>query len=196
MGGSVAFEIAQQLQRQGHKVSLLALIDSKVQTLNGNPADLTHPNISDYSDTKILVNFFQDLAFSAGKQISYNPSQQLNADDLLNYLLHQAQAAGLMPLDAGEDQLRYLFKVFKGNIQAMLNYSPKVYPDQVVLFQASVRNDYVNDESIQNWNQLSSKPVKIHTVPGDHYTMLSKSNVQILAEKLMIYLDAVRSEIA
>ncbi|MBW4642401.1 MAG: AMP-binding protein [Goleter apudmare HA4340-LM2] len=190
MGGLVAFEMAQQLQKQGQKVSLLALIDGRVPFSNIKPV-----NIDDY-DAKILANFFQYLASSTGKNISisYDALQQLSADEQLNYILKQVQLTNLMPPDAGKEQLRCLLQVFKSNLQAMLNYTPHIYQNQMILFQASDRSSDALNESTQGWEQFSSKPVKIHTIPGDHYTMLSKPHVQVLAEQLMFYLDKAQSE--
>ena len=54
MGGIVAFEMAQQLQRDGHEISLLALLDSHA------PSALAH--YSEIDDEELLVQFKSDMS--------------------------------------------------------------------------------------------------------------------------------------
>ncbi|NJR75190.1 MAG: hypothetical protein HC773_19255 [Scytonema sp. CRU_2_7] len=92
-----------------------------------------------------------------------------------------------MPPDVGIEQLRSLLQVFKSNIQAMLKYTPQVYPYRIVLFRAS---DGVELNKLTlGWDELSAEPVEMITVPGDHYTMLSLPHIQTLKEHLKFYLN-------
>ncbi|MEH2191209.1 MAG: condensation domain-containing protein [Nostoc sp.] len=185
MGGIVAFEMATQLQKQGDRVALLALIDSPAPIFRNKPIDFDED-----SDAKILANLASDMAHSAGKKpsIFYDDLQQLEPDEQLNYFLEQAKIANLLPPDVSIQQLRGLLQVFKSNIQAMLKYTPQVYSDQIILFRA---RDSVEENNLTlGWDELSSEPVEIITVPGDHYTMLSLSHIQTLKERLKFYLLA------
>ncbi|MEH2051407.1 amino acid adenylation domain-containing protein [Nostoc sp.] len=184
MGGIVAFEMATQLQKQGDKVALLALLDSPAPIFRNKPIDFDED-----SDAKILANLASDMARSAGKKPSvfYEDLQQLEPDEQLNYFLHQTKIANLLPPDVGIQQFRGLLQVFKSNIQAMLKYTPQVYSHQIILFRAS---DSVEENNLTlGWNELSAEPVEIITVPGDHYTMLNLSHIQTLKERLKFYLN-------
>lgn len=46
--------------------------------------------------------------------------------------------------------------------------------------------------SALGWQDLSATPVEIHVIPGNHYTMLAKPNVQVLADELRNCLDRGR----
>jgi amino acid adenylation domain-containing protein len=186
MGGVVAFEMAQQLQKQEHEVALLALLDSPAPLPRNKSTD-----VYDYDNAKFLVNLATDMAHSAGKNLpmSYDHLWQLEPDEQLNYVLEQAQMANLMPPDVGLQQLRRLLQVFKSNVQAMLSYVPQVYPNRMLLFKASDSSE-LNHPTL-GWDELSSEALEIITVPGDHYTMLGLPHIQILKERLKYYVDQV-----
>ncbi|NJM22255.1 MAG: hypothetical protein HC907_27870 [Richelia sp. SM1_7_0] len=42
------------------------------------------------------------------------------------------------------------------------------------------------------WNKVTSQPIEIHTVPGNHHTMLNTPHVQVLAEKLKACINQVQ----
>ncbi|MDF5726639.1 MAG: amino acid adenylation domain-containing protein [Rhizonema sp. PD38] len=183
MGGVVAFEIAQQLHKQGYKVNLLALLDSLAPVESNKTTDY------EYDNAKLLANFAQDMAGSTGKSLSVfdDKLKQLDIDEQLNHFLEQAKIANFVPPDIGKQQLHYLVQVFKSNIQAVLNYVPQVYPNRIILFQASNIGELSNPTL--GWDELSSKPVELIYVPSEHYTMLSLPHVQLLKEQLKLYLD-------
>lgn len=182
MGSFVAFEMANQLQQQGSAVKLLSLFDNRAPTTSNKPVD-----INNYEHTEILANFAKGIANSTGKSLSgsYFKLQQLESEEQLNYVLEQLQMADLMPADMSQAQFQIFFKVYKSNVQCMLNYSPKqVYRKRIILFRASNSSSDSPDNTSLGWSQFSSKPIETITVPGDHYSMFAKPNVQILAESL------------
>jgi acyl transferase domain-containing protein len=181
MGGVVAFEMAQQLQRQGHEVALLAMLDSPAPVVSNQPRD-----IDDYDDARMLVNFAIDMARSAGKNLSGSVEelQELQPEEKLNYFLKQARMANLVPQDFELQQLRCLLQVFKSNVQALRSYIPQAYPNQIIYFQASDEaSDDFNNPAL-TWDKISGKPIKTITIPGNHYTIVTKPHIQVLAEQL------------
>ena len=83
MGGIVAFEMAQQLQAQGQKIALLALIDT-VATTSGAQAE-------DEDEVVLLGNFAQNLGlWWEHLEFSLDSFLQLNLDERLAYVLRQA----------------------------------------------------------------------------------------------------------
>jgi glutamate-1-semialdehyde aminotransferase/thioesterase domain-containing protein/acyl carrier protein len=186
MGSFIAFEMAQQLQKQGHQVALLSLLDSPAPDSSNQPVD-----IEDDLDTIALANFAMDIAGSAGNNlsVSYDKFQQLEPDEQLNYVLEQLQMANLMPANVDLQQFRLFSKVYKSNFRASKSYVPQVYPNRMIFFRASDGgSDHLDDPS-WGWSKLSSEPVETLTVPGNHYTMLAKPHVQVLAEQLKAYLN-------
>ncbi|BAZ54092.1 beta-ketoacyl synthase [Nostoc sp. NIES-4103] len=188
LGSFIAFEMAQQLQKQGHQVPLLMLLD------NVAPNSHNQPIIAQQNDqSRILASFAYDLASSAGKTISvsYEYFQQMQYDEQLNYVFEQLRIANLIPANFSFDNFCLFLKVYQSNLQASWNYVAQVYSNRMILLRASDSNEgfnYPNDPS-WGWSQLSSEPVEIHTIPGNHYTMLAKPHVHVLAEHLNTYLN-------
>lgn len=193
-GSFVAFEMAQQLQNKGHQVALLVLLD------NAAPIDRNKfVSFQQDNSTKILANFAQDLANSANKKLSVSSDkfQQMKPDKQLNYAFEQLKLANLIPASFNIESFCSFLSVYQNNLQASWNYVPQVYPNRMILFQANDSNegfDYPDDHS-WGWNQLSSKPMEIVTVSGNHYTMLTKPHVQVLAEQLKNYLNEAQSQV-
>ncbi|MBW4678187.1 MAG: amino acid adenylation domain-containing protein [Desmonostoc geniculatum HA4340-LM1] len=185
MGGVVAFEMAQQLQRQGHQVALLALLDTLAPVASNKPAQ-----IENYDSATVLINLAWDMANSAGKNcfISEQHLQQLEPEKQLNYFLEQAKIANLISLDIGIEELCCFLRVFQSNNQALLNYQPQIYPHRIQLFRASERTTHDLDNPTLGWDKLSSEALEIIAIPGNHYTMLGLPHIQELKQRLNYYL--------
>lgn len=183
MGGVVAFEMAQQLQRQGQEVLLLALLDSRVPTFASD--------LADYDDTALLAEFARDLGelFAKDLPVLCNKLRQFSHEEQLRYVLEQMRMANLAPPDTGLVQIRRLFHVFKTNVLALRGYVPQPYPNKVVLFQSSEQSEEDRRNSTMNWIKLAAGGVEIHVIPGNHYTIVRRPHVQILAQRLKIHLD-------
>ena len=188
-GGQVAFEMAIQLQKQGHEVDLLAIFDTTAPIINHSK-----PITDDWDNTQWLTQFSKasELLFKKNLKVSYADLQPLEPDEQLNYLLKQFEIAKALPLGTDIRQFRNWVQVFKANCQ--VDYiSHEVYPNRITLFRAS---EMISDETISEmtfdiaedsawgWDKLSAQAVDIHFVPGDHITMMAKPHVQVLAELL------------
>jgi acyl transferase domain-containing protein/thioesterase domain-containing protein len=191
MGGIVAFEMAIQLQRRGHEVALLAVIDSALP-------NYINKSYQDKFDEILTLKYFAlTLGSSIGKNlsVSYDTLKHLSRDEQMNYILEQAKMNAIIPSDVGLTQIRPLIKVFTANVQAVLKYVPQFYPKQVILFLAQDMLKELSDlhDPKLGWNDLTAKPVEIYTIPGNHYTMMAKPYVQNLAEQLSCCLEKAQN---
>ncbi len=188
-GGKVAFEMAIQLQKQGHEVGLLAIFDTEAPIV-GSSKLVT----DDWDDAQWLTQFSKaaELLFKKNLKVSYADLQPLDLDEQFKYLLEHFEMAKALPLGTDIRQFRNWVQVFKANCQ--IDYvSQEVYPNRITLFRAS---EMITDETISEmtfdivedsawgWDKLSAQPVDIHFVPGNHITMVAKPHVQVLAELL------------
>ncbi|MBN1220775.1 MAG: amino acid adenylation domain-containing protein [Anaerolineae bacterium] len=189
MGGVVAFEMAQQLRRQGQIVKRLVLLDSWAPSPNGyGRAD---------DDATLLAEFLSELRFRSAQDLPELPGDfhRLDLDEQLDYILEQAKMLEVVIPEGGLPQLYRLLQVFRANVRAMQSYIPQVYAGRIVLFKSS--EDYFGRQGSSahipgvafGWDKLSIAPVEIHTIPGDHYSMLAEPYVQVLAHKLARCLD-------
>ena len=185
-GGVIAFEMAQQLQKQGEIVDLLVVIDAIL------PETVIQPTKDD--DAKFLLRLAESVKswFNVDFSVSYEELKSMSVDEQFHLLFKKTNLA-LSDLEM-EQYLRG-FKLFKAHIQAMRNYVPQVYPHEITLFRASEiithdfeRPEFHTDDPLLGWGKCSSQPIKVIEVPGNHFSMFVEPHAQELANKLRICL--------
>jgi amino acid adenylation domain-containing protein len=184
LGGVIAFEMAHQLKGLGKEVALLALIDSYAPT---NDRDIGRLE----NDSELIGMFLRDFRGRVGKELAES-SDELKGKDLdwlLQYLLAEAKSLGVLPPDAGIEEISRLLNVFKANMSALKSYRPKAYFDRITLFHAETSSRTLLADNTSGWEDVTGDPIEVHLIPGNHYTMVSRPNVQVLAEKLGLCLD-------
>ena len=177
-GGLVAFEMAQQLQAQGQKVSFLGLLDTGFPSLNWEKFQ--------EDDAALLIDLF-----GGNLPLSLDDLQQLKPDEQLIYLIELAKQVNLIPPNPGIDRLRPILQVCKNNYRASHSYVAQPYQGRVTFFQACEGVTEVSQDLAQRWRQLASEEIELCHVPGNHYTMFKTPHVQVLAELLRSCLEGV-----
>ncbi|HLO47958.1 MAG TPA: beta-ketoacyl synthase N-terminal-like domain-containing protein [Kamptonema sp.] len=182
-GGTVAFEMAQQLKAQGEKIALLTLIDT--------PGPGQMPILATEDDTAILVYL---LGVGFNLSLSMDVLKKLEPDEQLLYFLEQVKIANrVVPPDFGLPQIRQFLHLFKVHAQAMRNYVPQTYGDRIIFFRATEQNEVNAKNPELPWIDVAGVGVEVREVPGNHITMNYPPHVQIMAEQLRAYIDEARS---
>ena len=196
-GGKVAFEMAQQLQRQGEDVSLLVLMDIQ-REVPSIEQDALHWEDARYVTE--LAKFYQGIV---GHPLVFSSSVEpsLASGDLLSALLSALRAAGQQMT---EIDLRRTLAVYKANTQASAHYQPQpIQSPPVILIRAEevgALGDYLPGEATTladptwGWGQLSTQPLKLHIIPGNHFTMLTKPHIGLLVQQLRAYFAEVQEK--
>ncbi|RKZ90554.1 MAG: hypothetical protein DRR19_09725, partial [Candidatus Parabeggiatoa sp. nov. 1] len=195
-GGVVAFEMAQQLQKLGNKVALLALIDIGAPIEGSKRAQL--------DDATLLAWFALDFGIGSEQELALlvNTLRGVELEEQLHYLLAQAKKAKILPSTAELDDIRPLVRVFKSNVKALQSYVPKVYSNRMTLFRASESLSLQAGESfdgsiiepigsILEWGKLSLEPIEIYTILGNHYTIIAEPHVEHLGKQLRRCIDTI-----
>lgn len=194
-GGLVAFEMATQLQRQGQKIARLFLIDVAVP-LNSTVAEL--------DDTTLMAVIGTEISASARADFTgfLDTLQGMPTESQLPYILELAKQEKVLPAAFELKEFQNMVKVFKTNLLALYSYVPQVYSDQITLFRSSeLLTNYTKffaetfstpKEPALGWDEFSLKPVEVHKVPGNHFTLLAEPQVQVLGDLLRGYLDNVQ----
>lgn len=181
-GGTVAFEMAQQLNAQGEKIALLTLIDT--------PGPGQMPVLATEDDTAILVYI---LGVGFNLSLSLDVLQELKPDEQLLYFLEQVKIANrVVPPDFGLAQVREFIHLFKVHAQAMRNYIPQTYPGRIIFFRANEQNEVNPKNPELPWIDVATGGVEVREVPGNHITMNYPPHVQVMVEQLRVYLDEAR----
>ncbi len=176
-GALVAFEMSQQLQKSGHQVARLTIFDAIA------------PHLFELSEVARVI----ERVLGNPLDVSSEVLQTLDSEKQLNYILQRFKQASFLPPDADKTHIRGFIDVYKANCR--IDYSPQdIKPTRITLFQASelIEGHELNEtkrEPAWGWSQYAEGPVDIQVVPGDHFTMMSQPNVQVLAEKLKFCLE-------
>jgi amino acid adenylation domain-containing protein len=170
-GALVAFEIACQLERQGEKIGLLALLD------NASPSLL-----------RIRPSWWQSLGIHLRNLHRLETAEQIKyiTDRIVFRLMYQNKENSHKEflLDRWATPLppEYL-KVLDANFQAGEDYTGKFYPGQVTLFRSDVQSLEQTLHPDLGWSELVGG-LKIYDIQGHHNNLLKEPSVRVLAEML------------
>jgi thioesterase domain-containing protein/acyl carrier protein len=176
-GGVVAFEMAQQLQKQGEKVDLLAVLNSPPP----NPLNFLLDSWPLYLKfIRLLVHVRSLLSLSPAKWSTYFSERKQGFQKVAN-------------LKAKTDY--YGFKIRLANMKALQNYMPRPYQGKITLFLASekaatYRQALSSPKAIrEGWKRLAARGFEVHEVPGSRDTFLREPNAKDLAIQVGAYLE-------
>ncbi|MDA2920403.1 SDR family NAD(P)-dependent oxidoreductase [Desulfobacterota bacterium AH_259_B03_O07] len=183
LGGTVAFEMARQLNAQGQEVDLLAIFDSWAALLD----EITYNDEVEREAKKMLEEFLLEQGVSPGQfkmQLPLKDFLNLQPDEQTTYILEEARNSNLVKSDGELDMIRHLWEIFSVNMRALLDYVPQSYNNHITLFKVSEQVSYENIDPTLGWGKLTSQGVDVHVIPGNHFSMLREPNVGVLAERL------------
>ncbi|MBW4681349.1 MAG: amino acid adenylation domain-containing protein [Microcoleus vaginatus WJT46-NPBG5] len=192
-GGLVAFEMAQQLQKAGEEVGLLALLDTAAPVA-GNKFSFWNGckflfNTVRRSIWPFLLDYLYLTSVSEKQKTQLSKIFQLKNRGSWKLMLKRAVMINLMPQEAKLKRLnqltiRSMFRVFQANSQATLSYTPKTYPNRITLFKSCEPGNVDSQDPTMGWSELTESGTDIHLVAGNHLEMMKTPNVQMLAEQI------------
>ena len=186
-GGLVAFEMAQQLLQQGQKVDLLVVIDAILPETTVQP--------SKYDDAKFMLRLGESLKnwFGVDLSVSYEEIHNLSLQEQFNLF---NKKANFVVSDAEMEQHLWSYQLFKAHIQAMRDYKPQVYPQEMILFRAAeqIKHDFESlefssSDPLLGWGKYSTQPIRVIEVSGNHFSMFNEPNILNLTKKLQYFLS-------
>ena len=160
-GGKIALEMAQQLQKGGESVALLAIIDTRIYST----PFATFWHGSRVFFTSMLPHLWPYISDYLQLQSARHPKQA----DLKE---------GTKQPNFKTSEFRRLLQVFQANVWADTRYRPQGYPGQVTLFKTA------HPDSTGGWGDVAANGLEVHQIPGHHMNVLRPPQVQVLAEKL------------
>lgn len=179
-GGTIAFEMAQQLVKQGETVAWLALLDS---VAHGSLKPLLFQNrLANHWQEILELGFLNYLQTKIKNRVS-NIKVKLKRYFLI-WQLHQ-QKQKQLEFPQGEDQQAFR----EINRQLQKRYIPQPYSGRITLFRATETMKRVNhlfsylDEQM-GWGELALGGLDIYDIPGTHVNILLEPYVQELATQI------------
>jgi amino acid adenylation domain-containing protein/thioester reductase-like protein len=161
MGGLLALEAARQLRAAGHRVGLLALLDTRLSA-----GDVGRQEIEENS----LLRWIAPRVAIALEEL-----QQLPLDRQWQAIAERVARADWV----GADEVRRLAAVCLAQLAAVARYEAEVYPEPAVLFQAEAARVQLDER----WAAFCPR-LTVERVPGNHYSLLRKPHVEVLARHL------------
>jgi phthiocerol/phenolphthiocerol synthesis type-I polyketide synthase E len=185
MGGTIALEVAQQLQAQGERVALLALFDTM-----------------DWS--KIPIPSFLGRGYQSFERLGFHAANFFRLDNRGKYQFFKEKAKtlrsripvwrgmlfaefdGRQPTAASESLL--LAKVWQTNDRACMNYAPRPYSGTITDFRP-LKQYRAFDRPDAKWEKLAKDGLDIVVLPSYPAGMLVEPFVKDLASALEKSID-------
>ncbi|MBU0996226.1 MAG: hypothetical protein KJ737_27320 [Proteobacteria bacterium] len=214
-GGTIAYEMAQQIQYQGVKAPPIILIDS---------IEPSYFKMIEINDVTIFMDFLRDLGGlsnidlvplfnkkmkikdEACLELTRHCIQGMSHQERLDVLWECAKSAKIASTSSNIDYLYRIYDVYIYQVQALKNYQTKPYSGRIHLLRASMKNPdssiveeefsvdrkWMSEQQIVTYvNRIVDKPyygwedyndsIKAFDIPGTHFTMLRRPNVDFLA---------------
>ncbi len=167
-GGVIAFEMAQQLQRAGAQVALLAMLDTLA------PAAAS-------ARLSPLRKLWLMRHWSLGFTLAWPERRRTRRTEHANHLL------ALQALARGEPLTPELAsaRLFSHFVAAQSQYQPQPYAGDLLLLRAEQGyTPYLNAGAQLGWQALVGGSIRVVEIPGSHVSMLTEPGLTQLARAL------------
>jgi len=162
IGGNIAFEMAQELKKQGQQVLLVAMLDSQ------NPCWTEEERIE-------MVNLPSNYQLSRKEELmgsGFRPKQIEN--------LFRVQDANYQLL------ANHIPQVYSGRVVYFSVAEKITFEDRTITQRARRRFDPLQPNG---WNSLIADGIEVHEVPGHHQNFFKEPHIRVLVEKLNACLE-------
>jgi phthiocerol/phenolphthiocerol synthesis type-I polyketide synthase E len=186
LGGTIAYEVAQQLRAQGQEVSLLALLDT-TDWSQIPPANVW--NTSYMACEKLffhVTNFFRLDAKGRSEFLAEKMQATRNRVPVWKGIL---QAKWNKSANGTATESVVLGRIWKANDRACFEYKPKPYDGKLTNFRP-MKQYSIFDHPAAKWDALAKGGHEIIVLPVDPAGMLNEPFVRHLASALSKSIDA------
>ena len=189
-GGLAAFEIAQQLRKQGDEIGMLALLDTGTPDYPRLLPTTTKMRSRIYSairrfqhhrDSLMLLGNSERLAYVGTRlrkvRLKYRRRIRDAYKKTVRDVYSRVGRSGTIP----KKYIQLENLIWK----AGLKYAPRPYAGKVTLFRATIQPLGIVPEPTLGWDRYVTGELEIHDVPGHHGSIVTEPFVRVLAEKLV-----------
>ncbi|MEW5957722.1 MAG: amino acid adenylation domain-containing protein [Chloroflexota bacterium] len=197
-GGTIAFEIARQLQAQGHKVGLLAIIDNTPPNLDLRPTVWSPTFMAGFLKNLLpwLYDFFQlgpaQMLARIQRKVRVVSQRFGKGSSSPNNEPTQADIESIIDNDISQIPAEH-HKFLQAHYRALIAYTPPPYPGRITLFRTRGQSLSGPFDPDLGWGKLAAG-VETHNLSGFHANILQEPYVQMLAKQLKICLDKAQSD--
>lgn len=162
IGGNIAFEIAQQLRKQGQQTSLVVMMDS--------------PNPFWNEEAKReMANLLSDYRLSRREELIANGFSFQQIENTF-----RVQNANYQLI------INHTPQTYSGRVAYFSVLEKITLEDELITQRLRRRFD---PKQLDGWNSLAMGGIEVHTVSGSHMNFFKEPHVRVLAEKLNACLE-------
>jgi len=185
-GGTIAFEMAQQLHAAGQDVACLAILDHPASVVDYNRPRY-HPSVLPELIDNLWQWFvdFRDQTSRQRRAAVQRKTRQVIQRWRSRRYRSRSPLGNVEWLFWPAEQRQFATTLY----QALLNYRPEQYPGRVTLFRARRRPLLCSYDRTMGWRDLAGAGLRVQVVPGSHVRILQQPYVPVLASKLQRCLD-------
>lgn len=189
-GGVIAFEMAQELVKQGEEVGLLAMFDTSMPGRRRSNRPRKDIDRKRYRlATRLTFHWERWYGMRGRAKLAYvNKKSRIAAARVLKRGVDGDDLEGAL--------LRSYARIEAANRAAFERYVPQVYPGRVTLFRASQQPRAKHNNRSLGWEGLARDGVEVYDVPGYHFSIIVEPRVRVLAEQLTECLERARTALA
>jgi amino acid adenylation domain-containing protein len=172
LGGLVAYEMAQQMYAAGEEVSLLALFDTIVPSVDASESPLTEEELREPKPEHLIQwLLLYGLPFDKEEVMS------MPVRDFGQLYMNRFGVKGNL------NTYFQLFRTEVANAMAARHYNPQPYPGRIALFRGNKpgKRDY-------GWGELAPSKVEVYCFDASHEKFFDDPNIPALAAQLSICL--------
>jgi amino acid adenylation domain-containing protein len=182
-GGIVAFEMARQLKEQGKTVSIIALLDTYVDSSYVKSSSYSKKVAKYYDRTRRRLHVLKEICMGWQNAKLYFKNKKKYIEE--QYLDKNNE------LTAEEAIAHQEFIIANQKVSTIVNrYHLKPQDLEVHLFRAKDDDTYKLDPTHLGWKGIALKGLHIHDIPGVHIDIVAPPNDKILADMLQNVLDS------
>jgi amino acid adenylation domain-containing protein len=204
VGGVIAFEMAQQLRRQGDEVGLLAIIDSDIADAHVRAKALEEGiDLGDAGIVKELIRRYKANMTDHSELIIPDDFEQRNPDEQSRYIVEIGKKMKVIPSDASYEEIQKYIRMYRANGYITSLYVPQDYQDCINYFSSSepTKHTSLSDEleyetvllsqkgHLRRWHELAKGGMEVSHIPGNHFDIIEEPSVQVLAKELKSCID-------
>ena len=183
-GGSIAYEVAQQLQAEGERTALLALFD----TMNWSKIPVTIWSKAAYACQRLVFHAASLLSLDFGDQYKFLREKMEIVHSRIP--VWRGMLLALFNKDcSGAASTSLVFgRIWRTNEQASWHYVPKPYSGTVTDFRPSTQYRIFNKPNLK-WDGLAQGGQEVVVLPVYPASMLLEPFVKLLAAALTKSID-------
>ncbi len=185
VGGLIAYEVAQQLQRSGDEVKLVVLFDTAAPgypVYLGKRSELSlrflrmKDRVHHHAETIAILE--------PGKRLSYISAKAIKAKNQVRRTYKQTIRKIKRGVLSGLGRpLPDALTVTQNAIKTAVGlYRPTPYDGKLLLFRASKQHRGIQKDDSLGWSKFASDNLEIHEIKGDHGTLVAEPRVRFAAE--------------